>query len=404
MKIERADIYVLKLNKHYQVGGHSDAPNRMPGSDYYFEPQWAQAYSRNTESCLLKLTTASGLTGWGEAQAPLSPETAASILVRLLAPALLGQPALATEAVYDRLYEMMLVRGQNGGFYLDALAAVDIALWDLKGKAWQVPVCHALGGPYRERLPAYISGLRKPSRDERVVLARQALDRGFRGAKVFFGSGLDDLAGELASIRDGLGPQAFFALDSIHAHSLDDALRIGRLLDDLKASWYEAPIQFEDLAGHAILSSRLDTPVAGGENLRSVAQFLPWIQSKALRVVQPDVGRCGITSARRIAALAQAFHLPAALHIGVCTGVAMAATWQLAAALPSFLIHEHQFDLFETANSLLRTPLVETGGQLEVPMTPGLGIEVDEAAVVTHAAEHWVVTAAGAQQILKESS
>jgi D-galactarolactone cycloisomerase len=403
MKIERADVYILKLDRHYRVAGHADAPNRVPGSDYYFEPQWAQAYSRNTESCLLKLTATDGVVGWGEAQAPLSPETAGSILVRLLVPALFGQPALATEAMYDRLYEMMLARGQNGGFYLDALAAVDIALWDLKGKAWQVPICHALGGPYRERLPAYISGLRQPTLEERIALARQIVEHGFRGAKVFYGAGADDLCSELESVREALGAQAFFALDSIHAHSVDEALRIGRVLDRLHADWYEAPTRFEDLAGHAILSSRLDTPIAGGENLRSVAQFLPWIQGGALRVVQPDVGRCGITAARRIAALAQAFHIPAALHVGVCTGVAMAATWQLAAALPSFLIQEHQFDLFETANSLLRTPLRETGGQLQAPMAPGLGIEVDEEAVVRHATEHWVVTAAGAQLKQKES-
>ncbi|HTM49996.1 MAG TPA: mandelate racemase/muconate lactonizing enzyme family protein [Bryobacteraceae bacterium] len=395
MKIERADIYVVKLDRHYRVGGHAGAPNRLPGSDYYFEPQWAQAYSRITESCLVKLTTSNGLTGWGEAQAPLAPETPASILARLLAPAALGQPALATEVMYDRLYEMMLVRGHNASFYLDAVAAVDIALWDIKGKAWQVPICHALGGPYRERLPAYLSGLRKPTRDERVDLARSVVARGFRGAKVFFGSGVGDLCQELAAIRDALGHGAFFALDSIHAHSVDEALRIGRVLDQLHADWYEAPIKFEDLEGHRLLSSRIDTPVAGGENLRSVAQFLPWIESGALRVAQPDVGRCGITAARRIAGLAHAFHRPTALHIGVCTGIAMAATWQLAAALPSFLIQEHQFDLFETANSLLRTPLRESGGLLDVPLAPGLGVDVDEQAVAAHATGHWVVTPEG---------
>ena len=113
MRIEQADIYVVKVDKHYRVGGHESAPNRLPGTDYYFEPQWRQAYSRLTESCLIKLTTSNGLTGWGEAQAPLSPETPASILVRLFAPALIGQPALASEWVYERLYHMMLVRGHN---------------------------------------------------------------------------------------------------------------------------------------------------------------------------------------------------------------------------------------------------------------------------------------------------
>ncbi len=399
MRIERADVYVLKLDRHYRVAGHSDTPNRLPGADYYFEPQWKQAYSRTTESCLLKLTTDNGTVGWGEAQAPLSPETAASILVRLLAPAVLGQSATGTEVSYDRLYQMMLVRGHNASFYLDAIAAVDVALWDLKGKAWQAPVCEILGGPFRERLPAYISGLRKPTAAERIPLARECMQRGFRGVKMFFGAGVDNLGEELAAIREAIGPKGFLGLDNINAHPLGEALRIGRDLDRVGGSWYEAPTLAEDIEGHRTLARRLSTPIAGGENLRSVAQFLPWIRSGAFQVVQPDVGRCGITAARRIAELAQAFHRPTALHVGVCTGVAMAATWQLAAALPTFLIQEHQLDLFETANRLLTTPLRETDGQLEVPTCPGLGVEVDEAAAAQHATEHWVVTTEGASRL-----
>jgi L-alanine-DL-glutamate epimerase-like enolase superfamily enzyme len=399
MKIERADVYVLKLDRHYRVAGHAEAPNRLPASDYYFEPQWRQAYSRNTESCILKLTAENGVAGWGEAQAPLSPETAASILVRLLAPAVLGQSALATEVIYDRLYQMMLVRGHAASFYLDAMAAVDIALWDLKGKAWQAPVCAILGGPFRNRLPAYVSGLRKPGADERISLAGDLVRRGFRGVKLFFGAGIENLGRELAAIRETVGADAFLALDSIHAHKVPDALRIGRDLDRLGASWYEAPTDCEDIAGHRTLARRLDTAIAGGENLRSVAQFLPWIRSGALEVVQPDVGRCGITAAGRIAELAQAFHCPAALHVGVCTGIVMAATWQLAAALPAFVIQEHQLDLFETANGILRSPLRENAGILEVPLGPGLGIEVDEDAVARHSIEHWVVTAKGVDQL-----
>jgi len=399
MKIERADVYVLKLDRHYRVAGHAEAPNRLPASDYYFEPQWRQAYSRNTESCLLKLTTDNGTVGWGEAQAPLSPETTASILVRLLTPAVLGQFALATEVTYDRLYHMMLVRGHNAGFYLDAIAAVDIALWDLKGKAWQAPVCEILGGPFRDQLTAYASGLRKPTARERVPLAREFMERGFQGVKMFFGAGVENLGEELVAIRETIGANGFLALDSIHAHAVPEALRIGRDLDRIKASWYEAPTDPEDLAGHRTLARHLDTPIAGGENLRSVAQFLPWIQSGALEVVQPDVGRCGITAARRIAELAQAFHRPTALHVGVCTAIAVAATWQLAAALPSFKIQEHQFDLFETANLSLRTPLRERAGRLEVPTGPGLGIEVNESTVAEHSTEHWLVTAEGANRL-----
>ena len=168
MRVEQADIYALKIDKHYRVGGHESAPNRLSGTDYYFEPVWQQAYSRLTESCLVKLTTSNGTTGWGEAQAPLLPETPASILTRLLAPAVLGTSALASEPLYERLYGTMLARGHNSSFMLDAIGAIDTALWDIRGKAWKAPIAELLGGTFRDRLPAYLSGLRRASANERI--------------------------------------------------------------------------------------------------------------------------------------------------------------------------------------------------------------------------------------------
>ena len=124
-------------------------------------------------------------------------------------------------------------------------------------------------------------------------------------------------------------------------------------------------------------------------------QFLPWLQSGALRIAQPDVVRSGVTAIRRIANIAHALHIPVALHVGVCTGVGMAATWQVAAALPNFLVQEHQFDLFATANLFLATALETDHGQLVVPRGKGLGVSVREDEVLRHAVEHWTVTADG---------
>jgi D-galactarolactone cycloisomerase len=135
----------------------------------------------------------------------------------------------------------------------------------------------------------------------------------------------------------------------------------------------------------------LTTPIASGETLRSPAQFMPWFQAGALSVAQPDVVRCGVTAAKRIADLAQAFHARTALHLGVCTGIGTAATWQTAAALPDFVLQEYQLDLFETANSVLVEPLTEVNGKLQVPAGPGLGIEIDERAVEKLATEHWTI-------------
>lgn len=389
-RIEQIDVYTLKLDRHYRVGGHAETPNRLPGTDYYIEPQWRQAYSSKTETCVLKITTTNGTTGWGEAQSPVAPEIAATVIHRLLGPALLGQDPLCSEWHYDRLYHLMSARGQQFGFYLDAIAAIDIALWDIRGKNWQAPVYALLGGPFRTGLPAYVSGLRRPTAEQRIALAGECIRRGFAGVKIFSGAMASAIGGEVRAVREAVG-DAFLAFDAINAYHVTEAQHVGAVLDEVRADWLEAPIGVDDIAGHARLSQRLATPIAGGETLRSPAQFLPWLQAGALSIVQPDVVRCGVTAAKRIADLAQAFHARTALHLGVCTGIGVAATWQTAAALPGFVLQEHQLDLFETANSILAQPLTEQDGKLTVPSAPGLGIEVDELAVAKLATEHWTI-------------
>lgn len=396
MHIEQADVYVVRIGKHYRVGGHELTPNRIPGTDYYFEPNWRQAYSRLTETCLVRLTTSTGIAGWGEAQAPLLPDTPASILVRLLAPAMVGQPAIASEPAYERLYHTMLARGHGASFFLDAIGAIDTALWDIRGQAWNAPISELLGGRFRDKLPAYLSGLRRSTLSERLDQARDAIREGMLGVKLFLGRPTAGTVDEMRAVRDTIGPDAMLAVDCIHATGWDEALRTGRVLDELHGAFLEAPLGPEDVDGHRDLGARIETRIAGGEQLRSVQQFLPWLQSRALRVVQPDVVRAGVTAVRRIADLAHALHLPVALHVGVCTGVGMAATWQVAASMPNFFIQEHQHDLFEAANRLLETPLTTDGGQLVVPADPGLGVRVLEEKVLEHTTEHWTITAEGA--------
>jgi L-alanine-DL-glutamate epimerase-like enolase superfamily enzyme len=370
----------------------------MPGTDYYFEPQWRQAYSRMTESCLVKITTDSGLEGWGEAQAPLAPLAPCAILTDLVGPALLDQNPVANEAVYERLYHLMHVRGQTAGFMLDAIAGADTALWDIRGKHFGAPVFALLGGPFRVSLQAYVSGLRKPTLEERLELAREAAVRGFAGVKLFPGGTVGASAEEVEAVRDALGSDRFLAVDLISKYAFEDALRLGATLDRQHAAWIESPLDPDDLDGHRELMRRLSTPVAGGETLRSVQQFRPWLEGRALRVAQPDVMRAGITAARKIADLAAACHCPAALHVGVSTAIGVAATWQLAAALPNFAIQEHQPDMFPAANRVLQTPLCEEGGMLRVPEGVGLGVSVDEDFIRDHATEHWTVDHRGKAQ------
>jgi len=395
MKIQQIDVYPLRLERHYRVAGHSEAPGRLPGTDYYIEPQWVHAYSRVLESCVVKVTADDGTFGWGEVQAPLTPQTPAALITTLLGPALLGQDALATTALFDRLYHLMLARGHAGSFYADAMAGLDIALWDLNARHHGAPLRDLIEGKRRATLPAYVSGLRVTRPEEKAALARRMRAEGFAGVKTFSGAAPATLEAELTQIRAAIGPEAFFSFDAICKYDLPTATALGRILDAVQATWFEAPLNAEDVEGHAALARAIATPIAVGETLRTPRQFEPWLRDRALAVAQPDLMRTGVTGALRIAALAERYDVPITLHTGVCTGIGMAATWQVAATLPADIPQEHQYDLFETAGSVLTTPLEVRAGELVVPTRPGLGVEVNEAAVQSLATEHWVVDANG---------
>lgn len=395
MKVQQIDVYTLRIPHHYKVGGHTDAPGRLPGTDYYIEPQWVHAYSSVTEACLVKVTADTGDFGWGEVQAPLTPQTPAMLINTLLGPAILHQNPLATAALYDRLYHLMLARGHGSSFFIDGIAGLDLALWDLKARKYGVPLFELLGGPFKLKLNAYISGLRVKTLDEKVAAAKKYIGLGYEGVKFFTGACGSAVETEAKAIREAVGPDAFFALDAICRHELSPATRVGKLLDTLNASWFESPMDAEDIDGHAALARAISTPVAAGETLRTARQFEPWIKARALAVAQPDIMRTGITGALKIAALAETHHIPTSLHTGVCTGIGMAATWQLAAALPGNLPQEHQHDLVAAGSQLLEKPLQVEDGKLLVPQTPGIGVNVNEDAVQSLSNGHWIVDEKG---------
>jgi L-alanine-DL-glutamate epimerase-like enolase superfamily enzyme len=185
--------------------------------------------------------------------------------------------------------------------------------------------------------------------------------------KNFSGATAAALAPDLQAIRAAIGPEAFFAVDAICKYDLVAARQVGRVLDDVHASWFEAPLHADDIEGHAVRAREISTPIAVGETLRTPRQFEPWLRANALKVAQPDLMRTGVTGALRIAALADMHGVPTTLHIGVCTALGMAATWQVAATLRGSIPQEHQADLFETAGAVLQTPLETRAGQLVVP-------------------------------------
>lgn len=372
MKIVDVATWPVKLRgPDVYLGAETRAPSDQP---YYVRPPWRSLYSDRFETLIVRLTCDDGTVGWGEALAPVAPEVPAAIVSRLLTPALLGADPRRVRPLWGVLRDLMRERGHLVGHQADALAAVDIALWDLAGKAAGVPVHALLGGAFRSSVPTYVSGLPVSSDTARAELARSWFAQGVRSVKLHLGNGVEaDLATYDAVAASGLR----VAVDAHWAYPLSEALRLGRALDERGAWFLEAPLAPEDVAGHRELAAALVTPVAVGETLRNRYEFRDWIGARALDLAQPDVGRTGITELMEIASLASAHHLPVAPHHSVGLGVVLAAGIHVAAAIEDMPVFEFQPGPLPVANRILTEPLSGGPVAFDVPSAPGLGVSVD---------------------------
>ena len=263
---------------------------------YFLRPPYRALYSAYFETAFVKISTADGAFGWGEALAPVAPEVVQQIVEQLLAPALIGRSPLDVNVLWNVMYDLMRDRGYYGGFMLDAISACDIALWDLCGKILGQPVYQLLGGAFRERIPAYVSGLPRPTAAERVELAQTYTEQGFDAFKLAAGHGVRADADSVRALREALGDEATLLLDAHWVYALDEAVQLGHALTDLGAGFFEAPINPEDVQSHAQLAAAVAVPIAHGETERTRYQFRPWLMQKAADILQ---ARCGTRGAYR---------------------------------------------------------------------------------------------------------
>ena len=366
VRIKRDEAYLGGLPKGADAGA------------YFLRPPYRALYSAYFETAFVKITTADGLSGWGEALAPVAPEVVSEIIEQLLAPALMGRDPLDGNVLWNVMYDLMRERGYYGGFMLDAISACDVALWDLRGKILDQPVYQLLGGAFRERIPCYVSGLPRPSAEERVELALEFVDKGFNAFKLAAGHGVRADAASVEALRVALGADATLLLDAHWVYALDEAVQLGHRLTELDVGFFEAPINPEDIDSHAQLASAVAVPIAIGETERTRYQFRPWLMRQAADILQPDVGRAGISEVFKIATMAEAFNVKMAPHLSVGLGVCIAASIQVAAAIPNLYLLEYQPPVFGIANLLLESPLICQDGYYEIPEGAGLGVQLDE--------------------------
>ena len=313
-------------------------------------------------------------------------------IVEFYKPLLVGSDAFATELHWQNLYNRLRDHGQKG-LAIEALSAVDIALWDLKGRQLGLPAHRLMGGPLRTRVQAYATGFyRKRSGDAVSYLcdeARQRADAGFKAIKLKLGFGIDEDVRLCRSVRRAVGDTMTIMVDANHAYDATAAIRVGRQIEDLDIAWFEDLVPPEDLLGYRQVRSALRMPIAGGE-----AEFTRWgfrsiLVERAIDILQPDVCAAGGRSeCKKIADMANAFGVRVNPHVWG-TGVALAASLQLIATLPDNppglnpippLLEldqsEHPFRM-----AILMEPIRHQAGWVEVPSGPGLGIEIDRAAM-----------------------
>lgn len=395
MRITEVEGFVVKVPREAYLGGSTEASSDATNPGYVRRPPYRSAYSTQTETFLVKIVLEDGTTGWGEAQAPLVPEVAATLVERLLGTFLLGRDVFDSAVLWSDAYDSMRERGHVSGFMLDAIAACDIAVWDLKGKLVDRPLTSLLGGRVRQDVPCYVSGVPGPTAAERAALAVQWQDCGFDRFNLSLGRSVAEDVEVFRTVREAVGPQATLHVDAHWRYSSPDSIALGRGLAPFGPGFLEAPVAPEDRAGQAEVARALDTPVAVGEELRTRYAFRDLLVQRAADVAQPDVGRMGISEIMAVATVAEAFHVPVALHLGVGLGIDIAASLHVSAALPNLLTTEYQPRQLRVANTVLRRALRCEAGSYDLPAGPGLGIEIDEDALRARTTSRFCLAGAG---------
>jgi D-galactarolactone cycloisomerase len=334
---------------------------------------------------LMAISTDEGLIGYGSAFTGVELVRGA---LRVLEPLLLGETPLEPERVSEKLHQNTFWLGR-GGSITHAISAIDIALWDILGKATGQPVGRLLGGRYRERVRPYASILMQ----EPEALAdhlRELLPLGFRAFKLGwgpFGRRSDRFDEQIVRIaREAVGDSAEIMVDAggsdaFWRHGYKWAFRTSEMLADYGIAWFEEPLKPDALEDYALLREHSRVPISGGEVLTRRQAFLPWLQGRAVDIIQPDVTKVGgISEQRRIAWTAQDNGIRMIPH-GWNTAIGLAADLQLVSAFADsdyveYLTGSHYIDDIVTEKWRL-----DDDGMLALPASPGLGVDLDHDAL-----------------------
>lgn len=354
-------------------------------------------------SRFIRVYTDQGLTGTGETMDTVGAEY---IVNEDIGPALAGRDPLDIEGIlFDLMGWKHLASGPSpvfmrgmGGPYLSAVSGIEMALWDLAGKAMAVPVYRLMGGRVRRRMPIYLHAVDAADAKRLASLTKvKALKLGmdYRPDDWTMKKGTDpdklwnlhlnipqtdDIVKLVASVREAMGPDYDLMLECHTRYDTESAIQLCRLLEPYRLTWVEEPVPSDNVDAMAKIRSSTRVPIAAGENIYTRQGYRPFLEKQALSIIQPDMSKTGgLLEARKIAAMAETYFVPVAPH-GVASPLATMAYAHVCSVIPNLLMLEWTHYLNEQYLSLTE-PVKLNDGYLEVSDKPGIGVALNEDAV-----------------------
>ena len=341
------------------------------------------------DAVVVKVTTEGGLVGWGEAHHGKAHTAVAQLINTTLRQLAVGMDASDVVGVWDRIYWKQLASHGVGAGCAMAMSGIDMALWDIRGKATGWPLYKLLGGSARP-VPAYAGGVSLGFQEPSALIdeARPHVEAGYKAVKLRVGdTPARDLA-RVAAVRQAFGDELVILVDANTGYDLADARRAMPGFDELGVAWLEEPFAPHDHASYALARGFGRVPLAAGENHFTRYEFNRVIEDRSITILQPDLSKAGgITEVMRIAALASAWKLPINPHTCM-TGINMAASIHLLASIDN----GGYFEGDVSKDNLYRDRMVDTpyrvdaDGNVRPLERPGIGVEVDEAFIAAHPA------------------
>lgn len=375
--ITSIEVYLVNLRQQKPYLGNLREGETVNESGYFVRRGNRTVYPRENRSLAIRVVTKDGVEGWGETYGLVTPQATAAIINDLLVEFVIGRDASERESLHDELYDLMRVRGYTGGFYLDALAGIDIALWDIAGKRAGQSVAAMLNESPRQSIPAYVSGLPEDTLDARCELAASWQQRGFDSFKFAMPVADQGPVQELKSLRRRLGDDARIACDLHWAYTPEEAIALARKMGSDRPWFLEAPVATEEIDGLHKVTEDCGQTIAVGEEWRTVFDARLRIDA-GIHIVQPEMGHTGVTQFMRIGRYAESYGLTVIPHATIGSGIFLAASLQASAALSRVESHEFQHSVFEPFRHFTGGVLVCDDGAYTVTDSSGIGVEPSE--------------------------